>query len=188
MGLGVFYINFLSKLVRKVFIVSEILFNIGDCVVYPAHGVGEIIGEETQIIGGIELRVFIIALMKDKVILRVPVKRANSVGLRHLSSLEVFHSVFGIFQAKAKPPKGMWSKRAQEYETKINSGSVTSLAEVIRDLYKNSEDPSRSYSERVIYESALNRLAGEFAVIKGIAIESALTMLLTTLEERAFAA
>lgn len=163
-------------------------FKIGDRVVYPAHGVGEIIGEENQIVGGMELRVFIISLIKEKMILRVPVKRALGVGLRPLSSIDTLRSIFDIFQGKSKTSKGMWSKRAQEYELKINSGNVSSLAEVVRDLYKNSEDPDRSYSERVIYESALNRLAGEFAAVKGIAMDAALSLLTEFLEEKEFAA
>ncbi len=163
-------------------------FKVGDQVVYPSHGVGEIIGEEVQVVGGGELRVFIISLPRDKVTLRVPVKRAASAGLRQLCSLDTFNKVFDVLQMKSKTSKGMWSKRAQEYEEKINSGDVHSLAEVARDLHKNSDDPERSYSERVIYESAINRLAGEYAAVKGIEIEKALSVLTTSLEERAFAA
>ncbi len=163
-------------------------FKVGDQVVYPAHGVGEIIGEEVQIVGGAELRVFIISLPKDKVTLRVPVKRATHVGLRPLCTLDKFTKVFNVLQMKSRVSKGMWSKRAQEYEIKINSGDIHSLAEVARDLHKNSDDPERSYSERIIYESALNRLAGEYAAIKGIETDKALAMLTNSLEERAFAA
>jgi CarD family transcriptional regulator len=163
-------------------------FRVGDQVVYPSHGVGEIIGEETQTIGGTELRVFIISLLKEKMTLRVPVKRIAITGLRQLSSPESLHGTFDILQGKSKASKGMWSKRAQEYELKINSGDVNSLAEVIRDLHKNSEDPDRSYSERVIYESALNRLAGEFAAVKGLAVNAALSLLVDSLEDKECAA
>ena len=163
-------------------------FKVGDKVVYPAHGVGEIIGEETQTVGGMELRVFIISLLKEKMTLRVPVKRAISIGLRPLSNIETLRGIYSILQGKAKSSKGMWSKRAQEYELKINSGNVSSIAEVVRDLYKNSEDPDRSYSERVIYESALNRLAGEFSAVKEIAMDVALSLLMDYLEEKEFAA
>ena len=163
-------------------------FRVGDQVVYPAHGVGEIIGEEVQVFGGIELKVFVISLLKEKMTLRVPVKRAITAGLRPLSSDDALGEVFNVLQGKSKPSKGMWSKRAQEYELKINSGNPSAIAEVVRDLYKNSEDPDRSYSERVIYESALNRLAGEFAAVKGIAIDLALSSLMTCLEEKEFAA
>lgn len=167
---------------------SSGFFKIGDKVVYPSHGVGEIIGEETQIIGGMELKVFIISLLKDKMTLRVSVKRASTIGLRLLCSLEKLKNAFSVLQEKSKTPKGMWSKRAQEYEEKINSGDVKSLAEVIRDLYKNSEDPERSYSERVIYESALTRLASEWAEVERIPFEKAITSLNNFLQEKEFAA
>ena len=163
-------------------------FKIGDQVVYPAHGVGEIIGEEVQKVGGMELKVFIISLLKEKMTLRVPVKRASTAGLRLLCSLDILKNAFTVLQEKSKTPKGMWSKRAQEYELKINSGDVKSLAEVIRDLYKNSEDPNRSYSERVIYEAALNRLASEWAAVKRIPFENAITFLNDFLQEKEFAA
>lgn len=163
-------------------------FKVGDQVVYPSHGVGEVIGDELQIVGSLELRVFIIALVKDKVTLRVPVKRATTAGLRKLCSIDKFSAVFDVLQMKSKTSKGMWSKRAQEYEVKINSGDIDSLAEVVRDLHKNSDDPERSYSERIIYESALNRLADEYAAIKGIELAKSISILTNSLEERAFAA
>lgn len=164
------------------------MFKIGDNVVYPAHGVGEIIGEEAQLVAGTELRVFIISLTKDKVILRVPVKRAASAGLRLLCSIDKFSNIFEVFQMKARTSKGMWSKRAQEYELKINSGDISLLAEVVRDLYKNVDDPERSYSERVIYESALNRLAGEYAAIHSLSLDKAVLAITSSLEDKAFAA
>ncbi|MGB4191040.1 MAG: CarD family transcriptional regulator [Rickettsiales bacterium] len=163
-------------------------FKIGDKVVYPAHGVGEIIGEEAQIVAGTELRVFIISLLKEKMTLRIPIKRATSIGLRLLCSVDNLQNAFSILQGKSKTPKGMWSKRVQEYETKINSGDVKSLAEVVRDLYKNSEDPDRSYSERVIYESALNRLASELAEVKQMSFDKAIDYLNNQLQEKEFAA
>ena len=163
-------------------------FKIGDQVVYPSHGVGEIIGEEVQMVGGMELRVFIISMLKEKMILRVPVKRASSAGLRLLCSMDKLQSAFTILQKKSKASKGMWSKRAQEYELKINSGDVHLLAEVVRDLHKNADDPDRSYSERIIYESALNRLAGEFAAVEGIPIDKAITIVTNSLYEKEYAA
>ncbi len=158
------------------------LFQIGDKVVYPSHGVGEIVGEETQVVGGSELRVFIISLSKDKMTLRVPVKRATNAGLRPLSSKDALSSVFKVLQKKSKTSKGMWSKRAQEYELKINSGDINLLAEVVRDLHKNADDPDRSYSERVIYEAALNRLAGELAEVKEITFEAAVISLINHID------
>ena len=141
-------------------------FKVGDTVVYPSHGVGQITSEETQIIGGNQISVFVISLDKDKLTLRVPIKRADAVGLRQLCSKEHISKMVFTLKSKPKSAKGMWSKRAQEYEAKINSGDVVQIAEVVRDLYKNVDDPDRSYSERVIYESALNRLAGEYAAVE----------------------
>lgn len=163
-------------------------FKIGDKVVYPSHGVGEIIGEEVQVIGGMDLKVFIIALSKEKMTLRVPVKRASTIGLRLVCSIDILKNAFNVLQEKSRTPKGMWSKRAQEYEEKINSGDVRSLAEVIRDLYKNASDPDRSYSERVIYESALTRLASEWAEVESISFDKAIASLNNFLQEREFAA
>jgi len=164
------------------------IFKIGDQVVYPSHGVGEIIGEETQIVGGMELKVYIISMLKEKMILRVPVKRASIAGLRLLCSIDNFQSAFLTLQKKSKVSKGMWSKRAQEYELKINSGNVHSLAEVVRDLHKNASDPDRSYSERIIYESALNRLAFEFSVVEGIPLDKAINIVTNYIHEDDYAA
>ncbi|KKB96667.1 RNA polymerase-binding transcription factor CarD [Candidatus Arcanobacter lacustris] len=148
-------------------------FYVGDRVVYPAHGVGQIMGEESQLIGGLEISVFVISFVKEKMTLRIPVKRAAATGLRQLSSDNEVQKVMSILQGKPKSSKGMWSRRAQEYEGKINSGDITSIAEVVRDLHKNVDDPERSYSERVIYESAFNRLASELAAVGNIESASA---------------
>ncbi len=138
-------------------------FKIGSYVVYPTHGVGQIIEEETQEIGGVELKMFVISFAKDKMTLRVPKHRAHAAGLRHISSNNEMKKMFDTLKAKAKTSRGMWSRRAQEYESKINSGDVLLIAEVVRDLHQNVDMAERSYSERMIYESAFNRLAGELA-------------------------
>lgn len=164
---------------------SDVLrFTPGDKVVYPSHGVGEITGEETQEVAGIELSVYVISFEKDKMVLRVPVKRAEASGLRALSASVEVEEAIKILKGRAKPGRGMWSRRAQEYETKINSGSVSAIAEVVRDLHKNVDDPDRSYSERVIYESALNRLAGELAAVRSVAIAEATNELIAVLKSR----
>lgn len=163
---------------------KEASFTVNDYVVYPAHGVGMIVGEETQTIGGMELQVFVISFIKEKMILRVPVKRAAAAGLRSLSTKEDVDKVICILQGRAKLGRGMWSRRAQEYEGKINSGNIISIAEVVRDLHRNVDDPDRSYSERVIYESALGRLAGEFAVVESIDTKQAEEILVDTLREK----
>lgn len=138
-------------------------FKIGSHVVYPTHGVGQIIEEESQEIGGITIKMFVISFVKDKMTLRVPVHRAHAAGLRHISSNNEIKRMFDTLKAKAKTSRGMWSRRAQEYESKINSGDVLLIAEVVRDLHQNVDQAERSYSERMIYESAFNRLAGELA-------------------------
>jgi len=147
---------------------TSVGFKVGDTVVYPSHGVGQITSEETQIVGGSQINVFVISLNKDKLTLRVPIKRATAVGLRQISTHEYIDSMISTLKSKPKSAKGMWSKRAQEYEMKINSGDLILIAEVLRDLFRNVEDPDRSYSERVIFEAALGRLAGEYAAVEDI--------------------
>ncbi len=146
---------------------SEEVYSVGDKVVYATHGVGEIIRQEVEIIAGMEVKVLVVYFDQDKMTLRVPLRKAEQV-LRKLSDKGQMKKVIEILQGKARISRGMWSRRAQEYEGKINSGDITFVAEVVRDLHKNVKDPERSYSERVIYESALNRLAGEIAAIEAI--------------------
>ncbi|MDA0939311.1 MAG: CarD family transcriptional regulator [Proteobacteria bacterium] len=138
-------------------------FKIGDSVVYPAHGVGVITGEEIQTIGGTEIHLYIISFARDKMILRIPKSKIHKSGLRHLMSKADFGEVLNVLQKQTSLPRGMWSKRAQEYSQKINSGNILQIAEVLRDLHKNAGDPDCSYSERIIYESALERLSNEYA-------------------------
>ncbi len=142
-------------------------YKVGVHVVYPTHGVGKIVAEETQMIGDVELRMLVIAFDKDKMTLRVPVHRATAAGLRPVSSLEQMKKVFLTLKGRARTSRGMWSRRAQEYETKINSGNIFFIAEVVRDLHQNVDQSERSYSERMIYESALARLVGELAAAEG---------------------
>jgi CarD family transcriptional regulator len=147
---------------------SDVAFNIGDFVVYPTHGVGRITGMETQEIGEMEIQLFVIAFDKEKMTLRVPITRAKAAGLRHVSDMDQIKKAMSTLKGKAKISRGMWSRRAQEYEAKINSGNIISIAEVVRDLHKNVDQSERSYSERMIYESALGRLAGEVAASEAI--------------------
>ncbi|MEY3197429.1 MAG: hypothetical protein RLZZ59_800 [Pseudomonadota bacterium] len=143
-------------------------FKIGEKVVYPSHGVGEIVDIETQSVATVSIQVYVISFPHDKMMLRVPVKRAASAGLRAIIDQDAVSQVYKVLQGKAaKITNKMWNRRAQEYESKINSGNITAIAEVIRDLYKDS-NADRSYSERTIYESAINRLAGELAVLENI--------------------
>lgn len=159
-------------------------FRVDDKVVYPAHGVGQITGEETQKVAGYEVKMYVISFLKDKMTLRVPVNRVSESGLRVLSSDNQISSAVNTLKGKAKPGRGMWSRRAQEYEAKINSGDIVLISEVVRDLYKNVDDPDRSYSERIIYESALERLAGEYAAVHATNVETAIERIVKILKSR----
>ena len=140
----------------------------GDFVVYPSHGVGKIIGTETREIENVGLELLVIRFEQDRMTLRVPLDKAKVSGLRTLSSRAQMDEAISTLQSKAKVKKLMWSRRAQEYETKINSGSLVSLAEVVRDLYKKDDQGEQSYSERQMYQAALERLASEFAAVENV--------------------
>ena len=144
--------------------------------------------EETQMVGDVKLRVFVIAFEKDKMTLRVPVHRATAAGLRNISSSSEIQRAFSTLKSRARTSRGMWSRRAQEYEAKINSGSLISVAEVVRDLHKNVDQSERSYSERMIYESALGRLVGELAAAEKIDSKAATEKLLRVLKQQLQAA
>jgi len=147
---------------------SEVLFNQGDYVVYPSHGVGVIECIEIQAVAGMELKVIVIAFNDDQMKLRLPITKAKSSGLRLLTTAEEMEKALKVLSVKAKNKKGMWSKRAQEYDLKINSGDPTSLCEVIRDLYKPESFATQSYSERQMFESAVIRLSREIAIIENV--------------------
>jgi len=158
-------------------------FEVGEKVVYPSHGVGEITAVETQVISGFDLKVYVISFLQDKMTLRVPVGRAATSGLRSIVKSGDVSKIYSALKGKPKQGNRMWSRRAQEYETKINSGDIVAVAEVVRDLYKN-VDTDRSYSERTIYESALNRLASEIAILEGISKDEAVNKLIEVLREK----
>ncbi len=164
------------------------LYKVGNYVVYPTHGVGKIMAEETQMIGDIELRMLVISFEKDKMTLRVPLSRASAAGLRPVSSTEQMRKVFLTLKSRARTSRGMWSRRAQEYETKINSGNIHFIAEVVRDLHQNVDQSERSYSERMIYESALARLVGELAACEGTDYKTATDKLMKLLRAKVAAA
>lgn len=166
---------------------EDVKFKVGDKVVYPSHGVGEIVELESQAIAGTTLEVYVISFPQDKMTLRVPVTRATSSGLRALVDDNAIEQIYEILQSKPKRGNKMWSRRAQEYEGKINSGELIAVAEVVRDLYKN-VDNDRSYSERTIYESALRRLATEIAILESTTEEEASNKLIELLREKLVAA
>jgi len=148
-------------------------FSEGDFVVYPTHGVGKVASIERQRIAGHELELFVITFDRDRMTLRVPVPKARMSGLRKLSSRSVMDNALEKLRGRAKVKRAMWSRRAQEYEAKINSGDPISIAEVVRDLHRNANQPDQSYSERQIYEAALERLASELAAVEAILPEQA---------------
>ena len=156
-------------------------FKSGEFVVYPAHGVGKVADISTQKIGGADLELIVVNFDKDKMTLRVPLSKAESVGLRKISETPVMDEALGVLKGKAKVRKIMWSRRAQEYENKINSGSPVAIAEVVRDLYRRENLSEQSYSERQIYEQALDRLANEYAICNNISAGDATKKLLDIL-------
>ncbi len=142
-------------------------FRPNDHVVYPAHGVGQIVSIEEQEIAGIKLELFVISFEKDKMTLRVPTHKATEVGMRSLSTPDIVSLAMKTLKGKAKVKKAMWSRRAQEYEQKINSGDLIAIAEVVRDLHRTDDQREQSYSERQLYEAALERLTREVAAVSG---------------------
>ena len=143
-------------------------FGTNEYVVYPAHGVGQITAIEEQEIAGAKLELFVINFEKDKLTLRVPVAKIKSVGMRKLSETNILDKAMETLKGRARIKRTMWSRRAQEYEAKINSGDIISTAEVLRDLYRSEAQPEQSYSERQLYEAALGRMAREVAALREI--------------------
>jgi len=135
-------------------------------IVYPAHGVGQIVAVEEQEVAGFKLELFVISFIKDKMILKVPTPKVASVGMRKLADADVVKKALDTLAGRARIKRTMWSRRAQEYEAKINSGDLISIAEVVRDLYRSDAQPEQSYSERQLYEAALDRMAREIVVVQ----------------------
>ena len=148
-------------------------FKADDYAVYPSHGIGKIVDIEKTLVLGQDLSCYLMYFEKEKLTIKIPMNSAEKIGLRHLISKSQMDEVFSILRSGVKKLKGMWSRRAQEYETKLNSGDIMLLAEVLRDLTRDIEDGERSYSERIIYETAINRLASEYSAIYGIDFEEA---------------
>jgi CarD family transcriptional regulator len=143
-------------------------FKTSEFVVYPAHGVGQILAIEEQEIAGAKLELFVINFMKDKMTLRVPTAKVANVGMRKLSEPALVKKALETLKGRARVKRTMWSRRAQEYEAKINSGDIVAIAEVVRDLYRSESQPEQSYSERQLYEAALDRLSREIAVVQHV--------------------
>ncbi|MEO0822546.1 MAG: CarD family transcriptional regulator [Pseudomonadota bacterium] len=160
-------------------------FRANDYVVYPAHGVGKIVSIEEQEVAGMKLELFVISFEKDKMTLRVPTAKAASVGMRSLATPDLVSQALDTLKGRAKVKRAMWSRRAQEYEQKIHSGDLISIAEVVRDLYRAGDQPEQSYSERQLYEAALERLTRELAAVEDLDESTAAEKVDAVLEAKA---
>ena len=147
---------------------KKIHFKIGELVVYPAHGVGKISNVEEQEIAGVKLELYIVDFEKEKLRLKVPTNRAEQKGMRHLADRTMIEAAMKVIRGRARIKRTMWSRRAQEYDAKINSGDMISVAEVVRDLYRSERQPEQSYSERQLFEQALARFARELAAVRKV--------------------
>ena len=143
-------------------------FKTNEHIVYPAHGVGQIVAVEEQDIAGMKLELYVIVFEKDKMTLRVPMAKAEQVGMRKLAEDDTVDKALEIIKGRARVKRTMWSRRAQEYEAKINSGDLLAISEVVRDLHRASSQPEQSYSERQLYEAALDRMAREISAVSRI--------------------
>ena len=160
-------------------------FKTNEFIVYPAHGVGRIVGIEEQEIAGMALELFVITFEKDKMTLRVPTGKLQSVGMRKLADENIVKRAMETLKGRARIKRTMWSRRAQEYEAKINSGDLISIAEVVRDLYRSETQPEQSYSERQLYEAALDRMAREIAAVDKLDDRSAVQRITDVLSKSA---
>ena len=148
--------------------VKPLIFDVGDYVVYPKHGVGRVIELQSSEIAGTRLELYVLRFEKERMTLRVPTNKAESVGMRKLSSQATLQEALTTLKGKPRIKRTMWSRRAQEYEAKINSGDLVSIAEVVRDLFRADDQPEQSYSERQIFEAATSRLARELAAMEQV--------------------
>ena len=160
-------------------------FDVGDYVVYPKHGVGRVIELQSEEIAGMQLDLYVLRFEKERMTLRVPVNKVEAIGMRKLSSDKTLKEAMETLKGKPKVKRTMWSRRAQEYEAKINSGDLVSIAEVTRDLFRPEDQPEQSYSERQIFEAASSRLARELAAMEEVDEQTALKKILRILNEAA---
>jgi CarD family transcriptional regulator len=160
-------------------------FTVGDYVVYPKHGVGRVVELQREEIAGMQLELYVLRFEKERMTLRVPVNKVEAIGMRKLSSDKTLKQAMETLKGKPKVKRTMWSRRAQEYEAKINSGDLVSIAEVTRDLFRPEDQPEQSYSERQIFEAASSRLARELAAMEETDEPTALGKILDVLREHA---
>ncbi len=152
-------------------------FKTGEFIVYPAHGVGQIASIEEQEVAGFKLELFVVSFVKDKMTLRVPTSKAATVGMRKLADEATVTKALETLTGRARVKRTMWSRRAQEYEAKINSGDLIAISEVVRDLYRSEAQPEQSYSERQLYEAALDRMVREIAAVRNSTDTEALKLI-----------
>ncbi len=160
---------------------KKLPYVVKDYVVYPTHGVGQVTDVVTEEVAGFELQLYVINFAAEKMTLRVPVGKAQEAGLRKISSKDKMQTAVGTLKGRARAKRTMWSRRAQEYEAKINSGDPIAIAEVVRDLHRPPDQPDQSYSERQMYEAAINRLALELSLVEKIELDAATAKLETML-------
>jgi len=163
--------------------VKKVSFKKDQFIVYPAHGVGRVTGIEQEVIAGFDIEVYVVSFEQEKMTLRVPTAKAAISGMRALSNENILKDSFTTLKGRARIKRTMWSRRAQEYEAKINSGDLILVAEVVRDLHRTDAQPEQSYSERQLYESALDRMVREVAAIQKSDYNSAMTICLETLSD-----
>ncbi len=156
---------------------AKTTFKTNEFIVYPAHGVGQIVAVEEQEVAGFKLELYVIFFVKDKMTLKVPTPKVAAVGMRKLAEADVVRKALDTLTGRARIKRTMWSRRAQEYEAKINSGDLVAIAEVVRDLYRSDVQPEQSYSERQLYEAALDRMAREIAAVQKLADAESLKLI-----------
>jgi len=161
----------------------KLKFKANEFVVYPAHGVGRIVSVEEQEIAGLKLELYVIDFEKEKMRLRVPTAKCESVGMRKLADKLLIEEALKVLRGRARIKRTMWSRRAQEYEAKINSGDLIAVSEVVRDLYRSEKQPEQSYSERQLYEAALDRMAREIAAVRKVDEAAAVAEIEAVLEK-----
>ena len=166
-----------SKATEAVARKSALGYRVNEHIVYPAHGVGQIVEISSQEIAGMQLELFVINFDKEKMVLRVPLDKAKQIGMRKLADADTLDGAIKTLRGRARVKRTMWSRRAQEYEAKINSGDLIAIAEVVRDLFRNENQPEQSYSERQVYEAALERMAREVATIRKVTEDEAIVEL-----------
>ena len=169
-------------MVQKKNTARKLKFRPNEFVVYPAHGVGKIVDVEEQEIAGSKLELYVIDFDKEKMRLRVPIGKCDAVGMRKLTEKAELDEALNVLRGRARVKRTMWSRRAQEYEAKINSGDILALAEVVRDLFRSDKQPEQSYSERQLFEAALDRFAREVAAVKKLSEPAAVSEIEEVLE------